>query len=439
MDEKRESRGRRPSAPALIAAAACLLSGAAPAGTFFATDPVNNAVYRYRVNATGPPVLEATLTANVNDPKFLTLSSAGELFVTNGDGTVAHFLDAAGAAIPNPPSIAVNPGPHDLGFRGDELFVVDSAANEVKRFTFDASGDATPAGAVGSMLSDGGARGLTFSPSGDELFVSSCCGSQADLIHRYAFDPPGSASFTGSIGGSSNPHGMAFSPWGELFVASAGENGVRRYLFDAGGQASDNGLVQGNGMQNPISLAFSPWGELFVGRTGAGGAGVARFKFDAAHQASPNGTFPLPGFVNGIAFAQGPEPALTADVDALSLAAGGTQSFALLGGPALAGEIYFLLGSLSGTAPGVPVGGLTLPLNLDAYLLLTVSDPVASPLSNSFALLDGCGLGSAQLTLPAGLNPAFAGSTLHHAFLVFEFLSGALLFASNPVPLALNP
>ena len=66
-------------------------------------------------------------------------------------------------------------------------------------------------------------------------------------------------------------------------------------------------------------------------------------------------------------------PGLEADLDAVSLQSGGTQSLSLHGGLGQGGKTYLLLGSLSGTAPGIPVDAVVLPLNLDAYLQLTCS------------------------------------------------------------------
>ena len=46
----------------------------------------------------------------------------------------------------------------------------------------------------------------------------------------------------------------------------------------------------------------------------------------------------------------------------------------------------------------------------------------------------------ASFALPAGADPALAGLTLNHAFAVLDlFGGGAVVFASNAVPLTLVP
>ena len=125
----------------------------------------------------------------------------------------------------------------------------------------------------------------------------------------------------------------------------------------------------------------------------------------------------------------------------ISLAAGGTQSFSLDAGPSLAGLPYLLLGSTSGTSPGIPIDGVQLPLNADVYLTLSLIGPNAPPLSSSLGTLDAQGKAAAAFTLPPGLSPTLAGAQLHHAFVVVELLPTLLHvpYASDPVPLLLVP
>ena len=109
---------------------------------------------------------------------------------------------------------------------------------------------------------------------------------------------------------------------------------------------------------------------------------------------------------------------------------GGFQGFELAAGLAHAGRPYLILGTVSGTAPGIAVGSLTVPLNPDAYTDLTLQDP-AAPIYTGFAgLLDAFGNAAAQVTLPPGSPPALVGLTFHHAFVLFL---PQLDFASNPV------
>ena len=143
---------------------------------------------------------------------------------------------------------------------------------------------------------------------------------------------------------------------------------------------------------------------------------------------SENGEFEI----YGQRLVAGPPP-LTGDVNQISLVAGGSQILALDAGLGNAFGIYFLLGSISGYDPGVDLGGETLPLNVDAYFQLTLTQP-SSFLSNTPGFLDTQGRATVQLIVPPGTSPAFAGFVVHHAY-------GLLLtpFASNPISCTLVP
>ncbi len=124
-----------------------------------------------------------------------------------------------------------------------------------------------------------------------------------------------------------------------------------------------------------------------------------------------------------------------------SLSAGGATIFALNAGKAHASLPYLLLGSASGTAPGIPFGGLVLPLNFDGYFLATLGAPNTPPLVDSLGLLDPNGLGLAAFFLPPGVSPSLAGLSLHHAYAVAVFVGPVPtpVFVSNPAPLVFAP
>jgi hypothetical protein len=126
------------------------------------------------------------------------------------------------------------------------------------------------------------------------------------------------------------------------------------------------------------------------------------------------------------------ERSLVGDVASLSLGSGGTQQLDLAFGPELAGDLYYVLGSTSGSSPGVAVGLHQLPLNVDDYLLLTVNQPNSSFLSQSLSVLDSDGRASCQFNLPSGLNPALAGLNVHHAALLFDLGGGTSLRHVTP-------
>ncbi|MEM7307784.1 MAG: VCBS repeat-containing protein [Planctomycetota bacterium] len=130
---------------------------------------------------------------------------------------------------------------------------------------------------------------------------------------------------------------------------------------------------------------------------------------------------------------------LVADAASISLVAGGSQGWTLDAGEEHAGELYLVLGTFSGTSPGLPVGGLTIPLNVDGWFQVTANQPGQPPLAGTLGFLDAAGEGAAALALPAGTEPGLAGLLLHHALVTVDPLAGALTSAGTPVPLRLVP
>ena len=122
----------------------------------------------------------------------------------------------------------------------------------------------------------------------------------------------------------------------------------------------------------------------------------------------------------------------------LSLSLGGSQDWTLTAGSAFGDGLYIVLGSASGTAPGIQIDNALLPLNLDAYFLLTLSNANSGPFSQTLGLLDGGGGASAAFVLPAGTDPALAGLSVQHAFVAIATGQLGVGFASNAMPLTLD-
>ena len=130
---------------------------------------------------------------------------------------------------------------------------------------------------------------------------------------------------------------------------------------------------------------------------------------------------------------------LNTDTDSLSVTNGGFQTFLLDAGVGRAGDFYLLLGSLSGTSPGLPIAGAdVLPLNLDGYFGFTLASPNTGPLVNTFGLLDATGHAEARLNINPGVLGALAGASVHHAYVAFD-LSLVVSRVSNPVQLDFLP
>ncbi len=128
--------------------------------------------------------------------------------------------------------------------------------------------------------------------------------------------------------------------------------------------------------------------------------------------------------------------ALTADRHTIGLGKGGSQTLSLATGAAYAGKVYLVLGSNSGTRPGIRLGSITLPLNPDVYFSLTLGIPNAW-IRASLGRLDGRGDATASLQVPPGLSSALLGTRLYHAFVVLKTAPTRVVFASNAAPLTL--
>ncbi|MEM7203070.1 MAG: sulfatase [Planctomycetota bacterium] len=170
-------------------------------------------------------------------------------------------------------------------------------------------------------------------------------------------------------------------------------------------------------------------------------AGLARqLQVELRRGGDPRATGEAVRFASYPFYGGPPVPTLTANPDVVSPAAGEGQALALAAGVQHAGRPYLLLGSMSGTTPGVAVHGLHLALNPDAYLALSAVQP--NPLMiGSSGVLDVDGAARAMWLVPALSGPALsglAGIELHHAYLVADATAGLVLF-SNPCRLRLQP
>ncbi|MFT4647759.1 MAG: putative Ntn-hydrolase superfamily protein [Glaciecola sp.] len=104
------------------------------------------------------------------------------------------------------------------------------------------------------------------------------------------------------------------------------------------------------------------------------------------------------------------------------------DSYSAQNGPALAlsvyrptadaGNLYRMLGSLSGTSPGTQIGGTLVPLNQDSLLNYTLAWPGGSPFQGNLGILDAQGFASATFDLPPGRLNAFVGQTISFAAVI---------------------
>ncbi len=131
-------------------------------------------------------------------------------------------------------------------------------------------------------------------------------------------------------------------------------------------------------------------------------------------------------------------PDLVGTPSQISAAAGGVHTLALDAGAANGGNIYLVLGSVSGTAPGFTLDTFLVPLNIDFYTIISLNTPNVPPLGSTLGTLDPSGQAQATVTVPPNtLN--LVGVTLNHAYVVLK-LEPTLLsvtYVSSAVALAL--
>ncbi len=133
----------------------------------------------------------------------------------------------------------------------------------------------------------------------------------------------------------------------------------------------------------------------------------------------------------------GPCELLKVSPQTLSVSAGGTQTLQLDASAKNVGLPYGLFGTISGSTPGVALGPYNLPLTLDVYFTITLTSPTPE-LSGSIGILNVNGQATATFSLPSSSNPALAGLTLEHAYLVLDGLGGVHV-VSGPAALLLVP
>jgi hypothetical protein len=289
------------------------------------------------------------------------------------------------------------------------------------------------------------AEARTVSPDGDLA-----TGAFGSLVNPYA--PPGSAFYwkrhvNGSVATQRlTPMAQRISQAGDAFPqgpSATGGNGGDVLPTSVATEVRDTGGPNGNAM---IYNVQTP-GALFFG------------------------TFGWPYVID--------VPLLEADTDHLDLTNGGPQVFSVDAGPSQAGQLYLLLGSATGDAPGwvvgprnqVPIdtafvqayydavcatdpnctppgtiptdysqaGDMTLPLAFDSYFLSTATTLFGLWPVNSFGFLDASGRPPAAplIGVPAGQFTSLAGATLYHAYVVLDVGDLSARAVSNAVPVDL--
>ncbi len=94
-----------------------------------------------------------------------------------------------------------------------------------------------------------------------------------------------------------------------------------------------------------------------------------------------------------------------------------------------AGREYIMLGSVSGTNPGLPLGSVILPLNYDMFMGIVINNLNGPIFVNFLGNLDAQGRAMATLNTLGPVDPACAGISIYFAYA----LMAPYDFASNPV------
>ncbi|MGE0143019.1 MAG: aryl-sulfate sulfotransferase [Planctomycetota bacterium] len=143
----------------------------------------------------------------------------------------------------------------------------------------------------------------------------------------------------------------------------------------------------------------------------------------------------MPGQGSIVFHAHYTERTMFARQSTLSATNGGTMAFDLLTGAAQAGNAYILLGSASGTAPGLQYLGKVLPLNPDSFMLATIQVANSTALPRSLGNLPASGTVALSMTIPGGVLPP--GLDLDFACAVLDFRSSLPTIMSNAVRVSL--
>jgi hypothetical protein len=188
------------------------------------------------------------------------------------------------------------------------------------------------------------------------------------------------------------------------------------------------GYIGGYGWDNGLAIAVDDQGNAYV--TGWTDSTESSFPVKVGPDLTFNGGNQGDAFVAKIM-----RLSLSADSYELSESTGGTINFTLDAGDWNANRNYFLLGSISGTEPGIPLpGGMaTLPLNWDFFLVLVIN-MINGPIFQNFAgSLDADGLGTATFNFPAGTGAT--GLSMYYAYALskpYDFTSNSIMIQIVP-------
>ena len=129
---------------------------------------------------------------------------------------------------------------------------------------------------------------------------------------------------------------------------------------------------------------------------------------------------------------------LHTNVPSISAGAGGSASFTINVGPNMAGKLYTLAASASGTAPGTLFSGYLIPLNADIWTTRSINFANTIFFTNTRGTLDATGSATASFNT-VGARPFLNGITLDWVVLVQDPITFLPLYATAPTRLTFTP
>lgn len=130
-------------------------------------------------------------------------------------------------------------------------------------------------------------------------------------------------------------------------------------------------------------------------------------------------------------------PDFVADRSTMSATGDEVQTLSVDCGPGMANAPYVVVGSCSGTSPGVKFGGFHVVLNLDAYTVATLTG-TSDTLAGGRGKLDDQGRATVTVSLDAERRRALAGCTVHHACVVIAQDGAQLQYVTRAVALSIG-
>jgi FG-GAP repeat len=237
---------------------------------------------------------------------------------------------------------------------------------------------------------------------------------------------------TGNFGGAEFGRAVALSSTTAMVGAPKSGGGLgAAFVYDAllpGWPVVETVAPKPTGAKGQFGSAVATSGPLALASIGLDEIGL--FGYSGAQSTYVGGAWGVSNTSTSC------EPYLLGYPSQVSATLGGEHAFHLSAGAAGPGSAYLVLGSMSGTAPGVALGDALLPLQPDVYFDASLSIPNQGIFSGTLGVFGPSGTSYGAVTIPSAL-PGLAGITLYHALVVLG-PAGALSI-SKPSALALVP